>query len=78
MAYAISLAFAEVQLLDGTIDAIAVTKNEPGIGSTASLSTPIRYWRLRFGGVDIPLASDIVNERLVVLNRSKLLARASP
>jgi hypothetical protein len=78
MAYAISLAFVQVQLLDSAIDAIAIAKNEPSIGSTATLSTPIRYWRLRFGGVDLSLAADIVNERLVVLDRSKVLGRASP
>lgn len=79
MAYAISLSSAKIQALDTLIDANAIARNEPGVGATAMLHTPIRYWRLRFGGDDIFLTdTDKVNERQKVVSRAKLLARTSP
>jgi len=79
MAYAISLSSAQIQLLDSLIDGNALRRNEPGVGATATLHTPIRYWRLRFGGDDVFLSdTDKVNERSKVVARAKLLARASP
>jgi hypothetical protein len=38
----------------------------------------VRYWRLRWGGDGQLLSADIVNERLKVIDRAKLLKRASP
>lgn len=79
MAYAISLSSLKIQTLDSLIDANAIARNEPGVGATATIHTPIRYWRLRFGGDDVFLSdTDKVNERQKVANRAKLLARASP
>jgi hypothetical protein len=79
MAYAVQLDSLKIQSLDGLIDATAISKGEPDLGATtATTSIPVRYWRLRWGGDDQLFSPDIVNERLKVIDRPKLLKRASP
>jgi hypothetical protein len=79
MAYAIQLDSVALKTLDGLIDSQAVVKGEPDLGATSALtSNAVRYWRLRWGGDDQVLSPDIVNERLKVIDRAKLLKRASP
>jgi hypothetical protein len=81
MAYAISLTSFKIRALDALIDTLAGTKLEPDIELPASLSTPTRYWRLRFDGIDLPDfpgVTDIVKERKLTLNLPQLLKRASP
>jgi hypothetical protein len=75
MAYAIQLDSILINALDLKIDKDAAF--EPGLGlppaGFAVTSTPVRYWRLRFGGT-----TTAIRERLKVVDRPKLLARASP
>jgi hypothetical protein len=79
MAYAVQLDSVAMQVLDSLIDAQAITKGEPDLGGTsATTSISVRYWRLRWGGDDQVFSPDVVNERLKVLDRAKLLKRASP
>jgi hypothetical protein len=79
MAYSIQLDSVALKTLDGLIDSQAVVKGEPDLGATSALtSNAVRYWRLRWGGDDQVLSPDIVNERLKVIDRAKLLKRASP
>jgi hypothetical protein len=77
MAYAIALNSNEIKLLDALIDSKAVKDGEPSLGvlNTAVLSNAVRYWRLRFGGDDAVFSQQIVNERLKVIDRAKVLAR---
>lgn len=75
MAYAVVLDSGKMNGLDFFIDAEAVRLGEPDLGETASFSTAIRYWRLRFSGDDQLTKPNIVNERLKVIDRAKVLAR---
>lgn len=80
IAYALTVDVVKLNALDVLIDLLAVRNGEPDLplGETALRFTPIRYWRLRFGGDDNTFSPDVVNERLVVVDRAKVLKRASP
>lgn len=77
MAYSIVLNSALIHAVDVLIDSTSGLKDEPFLGVTekAVTSAAVRYWRLRFGGDSVTFAPNIVNERLKVISRAKLLAR---
>lgn len=77
MAYAIVLDSVLIHGVDVLIDSTSGGRDEPFLGLTekAVTSVPVRYWRLRFGGDARAFAPNIVNERLKVINRAKVLAR---